>query len=65
MTMAINQQRCDVTSFAAAIARSPITASAGRRGSGRLPDGYDEIDAAILVWIAAEARCAARTFTLM
>ena len=66
MTMAINAHRCDVMPFAAAIARSPILMGAGaRRGAARLPDGFDEIDAAILAWIASESRRVAPAFTLM
>jgi hypothetical protein len=48
-------RRPDVEALTTAIARSPIVVAHAvvRR---RLPAGFDAIDAAILGWIAAEAR---------
>jgi hypothetical protein len=47
-------QRPDLETLAAAIARSPIIVE--RAVVRRLPVGFEAIDAAILGWIAAEAR---------
>jgi len=66
-----DQQRPDLEALAAVIARSPIVVarlrSAARR---RLPVGlqelgFDELDLAILGWIAAEGRHAGRRFVRM
>jgi hypothetical protein len=46
----------------ATIARSPIVV---RRTAALLPAGFDEIDVAILNWIAAEARQLRTRFALM
>jgi hypothetical protein len=42
--------------LAAVIARSPILIVAPARRLARLPAGFDEIDLAMLDWIAAEGR---------
>jgi len=47
------QQQVAVHALTAAIARSPIVLA---RSTARLPDHFDDVDAAILEWIAAEAR---------
>lgn len=54
----------DLAALVAVVARSQIIVPtpAIRR---RLPAGFDEVDAAILVWIAAESRRIARNFPLM
>jgi hypothetical protein len=44
------------------IARSPIVMA---RSAARFPAGFDEVDAAILDWIAAEGRRMGRGFALM
>jgi hypothetical protein len=45
-----------------AIKRSPI---ALRRRPDALPAGFDDVDAAILAWIAAEGRRIGRGYALM
>ena len=61
--MATIEQRAeigpDIATLAAAIARSPIFVpqAAVRR---RLPDGFEDVDVAILDWIAAEGRRVSR-----
>ncbi len=52
-------QYTDLDTLAAVIARSQIvvTAPAPRR---RLPPGFDDVDIAVLDWIAAEGRHARR-----
>jgi hypothetical protein len=47
----------------AAIARSPIVVAPP--APPRLPAGFEDIDVAILNWIAAEARLSRRVFALM
>ena len=56
--------RADVETLTAAIARSPIVVGqlALRR---RLPAGFEPIDAAILAWLAAEARRLGRDLVRM
>jgi len=51
----------DIATLAAVIARSQIVVTAVRSDSRRLPAGFDDIDIAILEWIAAEGRRAARS----
>jgi len=50
----------DIAALALAIARSPIVVaqSSGRR---RLPDGFEDVDLAILDWIAQEGRRVGRS----
>lgn len=50
--------RADVAALKAAVARSEIivTMPAVRLPAVRLPVGFDEVDGAILQWIAAEGR---------
>ncbi len=48
--------RADVETLAAAIARSQIVVGHASLYARRLPAGFEPIDAAILAWIAAEAR---------
>ena len=48
--------------IAAAIARSPIVVA---QPAERLPDGFDDVDVAILEWIAAEGRRIGRGVVLI
>ncbi|MDR3419709.1 MAG: hypothetical protein P4L80_00440 [Xanthobacteraceae bacterium] len=48
--------------LAAVIARSPIVIVRPAGTAGRLPAGFDDVDAAVLDWIAAEARRIGRSF---
>jgi hypothetical protein len=54
-------QYTDLETLAAVIARSQIVV-AGRTPCRRLPAGFDEVDVAILDWIAAEGRRARSLF---
>lgn len=54
----------DLETLAAIIARSPIVV-ADRTPARRLPAGFDDIDIAILDWIAAEGRRVGRSFFRM
>jgi hypothetical protein len=64
----IVEQRPDVETLAAVIARSEIVVArvvaqpAARR---RLPAGFDEVDLAILDWIAREGRRVGRSLVRM
>jgi hypothetical protein len=49
----------------AVIARSQIVAAAPAAQSASLPAGFDDIDAAMLNWIAAEGRRIGRSFARM
>jgi len=50
----------DVGTLAAVIARSPIVVQPPAADSRRFPAAFDEVDIAMLEWIAAEARRAGR-----
>jgi hypothetical protein len=56
MKLAAISDRPDLDTLTAVIARSPIVVAEPARQSCRLPAGFDEVDAAILHWIAAEGR---------
>lgn len=60
MAIPKNEQYCDLETLAAVIARSQIVV-AERLPRRRLPAGFDEVDVAILDWIAAEGRRVARS----
>jgi len=63
MTFSIDQdRRFDVEALAALIARSPIVVA---ERAAHFPARFDEVDVAILEWIAAEGRRIGRGFTLM
>jgi hypothetical protein len=62
MNLLTDQDRITVEALVAAIARSPIVVA---RPVTLLPDGFDEVDVAILNWIAAEARHLRGGFALM
>jgi hypothetical protein len=56
-------QRPDLEALAAVIARSPIVVArvvARLQPDRRLPAGFEDVDVAILEWIAAEGRRAGR-----
>ncbi len=58
--MATIEQRSDIETLATAIARSPIVvAQASSRR--RLPDGFEDVDLAILDWISREGRRVSRS----
>jgi hypothetical protein len=61
MRLPIDQNGPSVEALIAVVARSPIVVP---RPAASLPAGYDDVDLAILNWIAAEAR-QLRSFTLM
>jgi hypothetical protein len=60
--MLANDDRPDVETLAAVIARSQILVAAPVKALSvkDLPAGYDDVDVAILDWIAAEGRRAGR-----
>jgi hypothetical protein len=59
MNFAAAQDRLDVGTLAAVIARSPIVVT--QAAPTRLfPAGFDDVDIAVLKWIVAEARCTGR-----
>lgn len=62
MTTMVATNRPDVETLAAVIAHSQIIVA---EPSKRLPAGYDDVDVAILEWIAAEGRRAGRAFVRM
>ncbi len=65
--MAIDDHHTLLEALAAVIARSPIVVAErpARPPRRRLPAGYEEVDVAILEWIAAEGRRAGRSFIRM
>jgi hypothetical protein len=73
MKLAIDQQHTDLETLAAVIAHSQIVVAqiavrhrfAWPAQSRSLPAGFDDTDIAVLDWIAAEGRRAARSFARM
>jgi hypothetical protein len=63
MTVSTNQDCLTLRTLTAAIARSPIVVAPQR--APRLPAGFEEVDAAILEWIAGEARRIGHRLPLM
>ncbi len=61
MAIPKDEQYSDLETLAAVIARSQIVV-AELMPRRRLPAGFDQVDVAILDWIAAEGRRAARSF---
>jgi hypothetical protein len=63
--MAINRPYADLDTLAMVIARSQIVVAdpaLRERLPQRLPSGFDEVDVAVLDWIAAEGRRAGRRY---
>jgi hypothetical protein len=58
------EQHTDLETLSAVIAHSQIVV-ADRTSRRRLPAGFDDVDIAILDWIAAEGRRAGRSFVRM
>jgi hypothetical protein len=58
----MDQSFASVETLAAAIARSPIVV---RQSATPLPAGFDEVDLAILAWLAGEAQRMRRHAALM
>jgi hypothetical protein len=65
MNLARTEYRPDLGTIAAAIARSKIVVALPAAPASRLPAGFDQVDAAILDWIAAEGRRIGQSFTRM
>jgi hypothetical protein len=55
----------DLETLAAVIAHSQIVVTRPVGGIRQLPAGFDDMDIAILDWIAAEGRRAGRSFVRM
>ena len=62
MNCSMNENRPMVAILTAAVAHSPIVAP---RRLAHLPAGFDDVDAAILDWIASEGHRIGRSFALM
>jgi hypothetical protein len=61
--MKMAQDRPDLETLAAVIAHSQIVVAAPIVGrASRLPENYDDVDIAILDWIATEGRRAGRRY---
>jgi hypothetical protein len=58
----MNQDRLNLNTLAAVITQSQIVVATPVK---RLPAGFNQIDIAILDWIAAEARRVGRSFVRM
>lgn len=62
----IDRPATDLDVLLAAIARSQIVVAASVRSQWRaLPAGFDDVDVAVLDWIATEARRASRNLVRM
>jgi hypothetical protein len=60
MKVAMNENYSDVETLSAVIAHSQIVVAECAGPSPALPAGFDEVDIAILDWIAAEGRVVRR-----
>ena len=56
MQLGHDQHYPNVETLAAVIAHSQIVVEQQRRAAPRLPAGFDDVDLAVLDWIAAEGR---------
>ena len=65
MQRLMDQDRLILETLAALIAHSPIVAPQPPKPATRLPAGFDDVDVAILDWIAAEGRRVGRSFVRM
>lgn len=65
MKLSIDQDRVALETLADVIAHSQIVVESVADRATRLPAGFDATDVAILNWIVAEARRAARGYALM
>jgi hypothetical protein len=62
MKVATIQDRPDLDTLTALIARSPIIVAEPAGRVSRLPAGFDDVDIAILDWIAVEGRRIGRSY---
>jgi len=65
MEMASHQDRFDLATLAAVIARSQIVLAKAEKPLARLPAGFEAVDVAVLEWIAAEGRRSGRSLLRM
>ena len=65
MKLSIDQDHLILEAIAALIARSPIVVAQLGKSAARLPAGFDDVDVAVLDWIAAEGRRIGRSFVRM
>ena len=65
MQRLMDQDRLILETLAALIAHSPIVVAQPAMPAARLPAGFDDVDVAILDWIAAEGRRVGRNFVRM
>jgi hypothetical protein len=65
MALLTDQEPVDLATLAAVIARSQIIVREAVQSRRRLPSGFDDVDVAILDWIAAEGRRAGQSFVRM
>ena len=56
MQLGHDQHYPNVETLAAVISHSQIVVEQQRRAAPRLPGGFDDVDLAVLDWIAAEGR---------
>ena len=62
MKLSIDQVRVTLEMLVATIAHSPIVVAGAAK---RLPDGFDDVDIAILDWIAVEGHRLGHSFLRM
>ena len=65
MKLLVDQNRRTLETLTALIARSPIVVAASAKSAALFPAGFDEVDVAILDWIATEGRRLGRSFVRM
>jgi hypothetical protein len=65
MKVAVGTNHPDLDTLAAVIAHSQIVVAERAKPARHLPAGFDDVDIAILEWIAAEGRRAGRELARM
>jgi hypothetical protein len=65
MTVAVGKDYPGLDTLAAVIAHSQIVVAEGARSARHLPAGFDDVDVAILEWIASEERRVGRGLARM
>jgi len=65
MVLLIDREGLVLEAITAAIARSQIVVREPARPASRFPVGFEDVDVAVLEWIAAEGRRLGRSFVQM
>ncbi len=65
MKLSVDQDHLTLETLASVIAHSQIVVAEPAKSAALFPAGFDDVDVAILDWIAAEGRRVGRSFVRM